>query len=195
MDGYEPKNQCYELIKPGDIDVPKEDRKLDEDNGRGEIRDSFIEQNVVIRTNVNDILHHGSYTSQEAESLGLIDGRSSYSNIYKKIIPELLGLDEKKVSYLYLHRYYQRVFKAKLAGGIPDIPNSAEDASSFSIRKYIGGGSTKIAYIGATNGGIIDGDSTKDRIGSTTLWFVYSSQLAIFGYHKLAISYPSVRCI
>lgn len=178
MDGYEPKDQCYQLIKPGDVDVPKEDRKMDEDNGRGEIRDSFAEQNVVIRTNVNDILHHGSYTSLEAVSLGLIDGTTSYANVYKTIIPELLGLDEKKVSYLYLHRYYQRVFKAKIAGGIPDIPGP--DEGSFSIRKYIGGGSTKIAYIGATNGAIIDGDSTKDRIGSTTLWFVY----VFSGHHK-----------
>ena len=101
LEGYEPKNQCYELIKAGDVDVPKEDSKLDEDNDRKEIRDSLGEQTVVIRTNVNDILHHGSVTSQEAEAVGLIDGRASYSNMYKKIIPELLGLDEKSIIFIF----------------------------------------------------------------------------------------------
>ena len=171
MEGYIPRDNCYELVKPGDVDAPKDDKKLDEDNGRGEIRQALNDQHIIIRGNVNEILHHGAYTSQEAQKIGLIDGRSTYSNLYKKIIPELLGLNEKKVSYLYLHRYYQRVYKSKLSGGIPDIPNTAEQPG-FNIMKYFSRSSTKIAYIGATNGAIIDGESTKDKIGSTTLWYV-----------------------
>mmetsp|Transcript_38206 Transcript_38206/g.61164 ORF Transcript_38206/g.61164 Transcript_38206/m.61164 type:complete len:978 (+) Transcript_38206:17-2950(+) len=166
---FKPPEPCMELVKPGDIDLPKEDRQLDEDHGRGEIRDSLSDQHIVIRCNVNDMVHHGAYTSPEAEILGLIDGRASYSDMYRKIIPELLKLDEKKISYLYVHRYYQRIYHSKLNKGIPDIVNPAEDASRFNIMKYFGKQSTKIAYISATNGSIIDGDSSKDRIGSTTL--------------------------
>ena len=174
LEGFEPKAYCVELVKPGDIELVKEDT-FDVDNGREKIRESMLNQHIVIKRNVNDILHHGVYTSEESERLGLIDGRCSFSDIYTKIVPELLGLEEKKISYLYAHRYYQRVFQQKLEGGIPGIPNPTEEPKMFDIQKWIdfGGKSTKIAYIGATNGQIIDGKSTKDKIGSTTLWYVY----------------------
>ena len=89
------------------------------------------------------------------------------------MLPELLGVDEKKISYLYLHRYYQRVFAAKLKRGIDDIANPAEGEQGGGLqnklRKSISS-ATKIAYIQCTNGAIIDGESKKDKIGSTTVW-------------------------
>ena len=176
LDGFVPKATRVELVKPGDVEAPKADRQMDEDNGRGKVRDSLADKRIVINTNVCDILHHGAYTSMEAVTLGLIDGTCSHSDIYEKIMPNVLQLDEQKISYLYFHRYFQRIYKAKLSKGMPAISNPNNPPRS--LLSYIKDSTVKIAYIGATNGAIIDGESTKDKIGSITLWFVlfYNTQ-------------------
>lgn len=173
LNDFVPRVECVELVKPGDIVVSKADSQMDEVNGRGKVRESFADKHIVIKTNLCDILHHGAYTSKEAKTLGLVDGTCSYADIYKKIMPNLLQLDKKQISYLYFHRYYQRIYKAKLCKGIPCIPNPLNPPRS--IWQYIKNSPAKIAYIGATNGAIIDGESTSDKIGAITVWYVLFS--------------------
>ena len=52
LSDFEPRPQCVELVKPGDIDMPEADRQMDADNGRSDIRDALKDAHVVIKTNM-----------------------------------------------------------------------------------------------------------------------------------------------
>ena len=105
----------------------------------------------------------GPYMSSEALELGLIDGMAHRDDLYDKILPKVFGIEKDNLSYLYLHRYWQRV-------GVYKYKKLQKKGSSFFNKSR-----NKIGYVKATNGEIIDGDSTSEKIGSNSLWYAFQN--------------------
>lgn len=183
---FQPGPKCVTICKPGDIQLSKDDEQFDIDFNRGDLRSSLKDVEIVVGRNVADIMHYGSYSAQHAVRLGLIDGVKHFSAIYTDVWPQLLGMqNEKQLSFLYMHRYFQRVYRSRYAkqGIICSEDGGGVDPNLY--QRYIKRSCAKIAYIGCTNGAIIDGTSTKDRIGSATVWYVffYFHFILLLGYN------------